>query len=226
VKRITVLYEDDDCLVLNKPAGLPVQGGKKVGANLDAILTGEMKERPLLVHRLDKDTSGVILTAKNPAAAAYFSRLIAAKSARKCYRALCHDRGEEGLLAESGVIRTKLAVDGVEKDAATRYRVVRRNKEYTLFELELETGRTHQIRRHLARAGCPVLGDGKYGDFSLNKRIRKALGLKQMLLHACRLSVPLSNGALLDVTSPLPPYFEDAVARLFETPPNCVFGAL
>jgi 23S rRNA pseudouridine955/2504/2580 synthase len=228
VKRIPVLFENDDCMVLNKPAGLPVQGGAGVGLSLDSILAAEFFPRPLLVHRLDRDTSGIILVAKHRAAAARFAAVFARKSRQagrllraaegapdrvlKQYLAVC-----AGSPAKAGVITLGLEIRGREKSAETAYTRLRGNGDYSLLELELGTGRMHQIRRHLARTGHPVLGDEKFGDFGLNKKLRGAGLVKRLLLHASRLVIPETlAGFPLDVSSPLPDYFTP-ILDLFET---------
>jgi 23S rRNA pseudouridine955/2504/2580 synthase len=226
LKRIALLFENDDYLVLNKPAGLPVQGGAGVGASLDVLLAEEWSPPPLLVHRLDKDTSGILLAAKNRSAAGRFSALLRARRIGKWYLAVCAGRPRP----EKGTIRTGLAVGGREKEAETSY--VRLSggpfnalmegavtdaaeggeAAYSLLELTLETGRMHQIRRHLARIGNPVLGDDKYGDFSLNKTLRRTMGLKRMLLHASRLLLPPElTGTALELEAPVPAYFESFI---------------
>ncbi|MDR0377917.1 MAG: RluA family pseudouridine synthase [Spirochaetaceae bacterium] len=207
VKRVAVLFENDDCLVLNKPAGLAVQGGKGVGVSLDFLLSDEWSPRPLLVHRLDKDTSGLILAAKTAAAAARFSALFAGEGrrlVRKQYLAVCAGRPEP----EAGRIKTELEIRGKGKYAETGYRVVSVKAGFSLLELELGTGRMHQIRRHLALIGHPVLGDDKYGDFTLNKELRRTGGLRRLLLHSFRLIIRAEAlGYPLDVLAPLPEYF-------------------
>ena len=222
-KRLDVLYEDDNCLVINKPAGLAVQGGKGVSICLDSILSLNYSPRPLLVHRLDKDTSGVILTAKTKNAAALFSRLFGQeRSIIKQYLAVCSGRPQ----AASGLIRMDIEIRGRIKKSETRYTVlhsvIRHGQElpgtgrfnsgtgeFSLLELELGSGRMHQIRRHLASSGNPVLGDDKYGDFALNKSIRKTLNVKHLLLHARRLYIPPFSGTgALDISAPLPEYFK------------------
>jgi 23S rRNA pseudouridine955/2504/2580 synthase len=213
MRKPETLYEDDDCLVINKPAGLPVQGGRGADVNLDVILTALYSERPLLVHRLDRDTSGALLTAKTPGAAAYFSRIIAGRLARKQYLALCHT-AKEPAGRKTGTFCGCLSMKGVLKDARTRYRRLAENGGFALFQLEIETGRTHQIRRHLAANNLPVLGDDKYGDFALNKRLRAGAGIKRLMLHASRLTLPLRSGGLLDVSAPVPAAFKDAMAAL------------
>ncbi|MDR2111448.1 MAG: RNA pseudouridine synthase [Spirochaetaceae bacterium] len=207
MKRITVLFENDDCVILNKPAGLPVQGGAGVGASLDDLLAAEWSPRPLLVHRLDRDTSGIILAAKNRAAAARFAALFAGKAGNrvtKRYLAVC--AGEPP--GDSGLITLSLDVRGAEREAQTAYKRLAGNGDFSLLELELGTGRTHQIRRHLARIGNPVLGDSKYGNFALNRALRGERGLKRLLLHASRLIIP----SLVDVAAPPPDYFDPFLA--------------
>ena len=216
MRDIPVLFENDFCLVLNKPPGLPVQGGEGVKVSLDSILSQKYSPRPLLVHRLDRDTSGVILVAKTKEAAAGFSALFAGGDALKSraiikqYLGVCSGIPE----TETGVIRLELEVRGKERGAETFYRVLSSKTidglSCSLLELELGTGRMHQIRRHLANIGHPLLGDDKYGDFSLNKSLRKACGLKHLLLHASRLVIPPSPGLVpmgLDVMATVPDYF-------------------
>jgi 23S rRNA pseudouridine955/2504/2580 synthase len=229
IRGIPVLFENDACMALDKPAGLAAQGGKGVGISLDSILEAECPRRPLLVHRLDKDTSGVILVAKNREAAAFFGGLfsaedrgIAGSGVIKRYLALC-----KGTPApEAGGIRLALEVKGAWKTAETRYKKINERRIviedsdelFSLVELELGTGRMHQIRRHLAGIGNPIAGDDKYGDFKLNKRLRKLFGVKRLLLHASRLIIPAAAiskrggvaGAVfeIDVSSPLPGYFD------------------
>jgi 23S rRNA pseudouridine955/2504/2580 synthase len=205
VKNVPVLYENEFCIIFDKPAGLAVQGGQGVKVSLDSLLAETYSPRPLLVHRLDKDTSGLILVAKNRGASALFSQIFSSRLARKQYTALCSGRPEGG----SGLIQLSLSIRGGEKQSETAYRYMNGNGEFSLLELELGTGRMHQIRRHLAEISCPVLGDDKYGDFTLNKGLKKTMGLRRLLLHASRLVIPAS-GLLpaVDVMCPLPPCFE------------------
>jgi len=207
VKNINILHEDDFSIVINKPAGLAVQGGKGVKSSLDRILAEIRTPPPLLVHRLDKDTSGLLLAAKTREAAAGFSRIINGRKAVKQYTAVCFGRPKK----DEGVITHELLIRGRLKKSETRYRVIKSGtltlpepQEYSVLELELGTGRMHQIRRHLAMDGNPILGDDKYGDFSLNKNLRKT-GLKRLLLHASRLVI--RDEYQIDITAPLPDYF-------------------
>lgn len=209
MKSLTILYEDDLCLVIDKPAGLAVQGGAGVKISLDQILK-EKYQAPFLVHRLDKDTSGVILTAKTKEAAACFSRIFGGNTGiKKQYITVCAGR----FSCSEGIINHDLEIKGNVKKAVTKYKAVNSGKieageltcEYSVLKLELGTGRMHQIRKHLAMNGTPVLGDDKYGDFSLNKKLRKAIGLKRLLLHASRLVI---SEYKIDVSAPLPAYFQ------------------
>jgi 23S rRNA pseudouridine955/2504/2580 synthase len=209
VKNIEILHEDDLSLVINKPAGLAVQGGEGVKTSLDKILAEIRKPPPLLVHRLDKDTSGIILTAKTKESAACFSRLLGKdRKAVKLYIAVCAGCPKE----DRGIITEDLRIKNMIKKSETSYRTIKKghlacadNLEYSVLELELGTGRMHQIRRHLAMNGTPVLGDGKYGDFALNKSLRKTPGIKRLLLHSSRLII--NDAYSLDVSAPLPECF-------------------
>ena len=225
-KEIPVLFENDFCLVLNKPSGLSVQGGEGVKLSLDLILSENYKPRPLLVHRLDRDTSGIILVAKSKEAARAFSALLSGQEAEgkgafrvvKRYLGLCSGK------PSGGVIRLDLDVHGKLKTAETRFRQLSAFDSslgsFSLLELELGTGRMHQIRRQLSQKGFPLLGDDKYGDFPLNKKLKKETGLKNLLLHASELIIPplaeLPEG--LELSAPLPDYFSRFVVMLTDTP--------
>jgi 23S rRNA pseudouridine955/2504/2580 synthase len=214
MQKILPVFENEDCMVFNKPAGLPVQGGAGIGVSLDRLLAERWTPPPLLVHRLDRDTSGLILVARNREAAARFSRLFAGDRGTaspgagggivKRYWAVCAGRPDppEGRITGSLPIRSG-SRRGAPQQAETRYRLLRHGGEFSLLELRLITGRTHQIRRHLAREGNPILGDDKYGDFALNRRLRREQGLKNLLLHAGELCIP----GLPELHAPPPPYF-------------------
>jgi 23S rRNA pseudouridine955/2504/2580 synthase len=203
MKGITVLFEDDEILALDKPSGLAVQGGAGVGVSLDVLLAAERSPAPLLVHRLDKETSGVILAAKTRPAAAKYGRFFREGRLEKKYLGVCAGAG-----TEKGRIRTELDIRGKPKAAETAYRflaagTLEQGEACSLLELELATGRTHQIRRHLAGLGFPLLGDDKYGDFALNRRLKKSMGLRRLLLHAFSLRLP--GGPV--IRAPLPDHF-------------------
>ena len=225
MKRISVLYEDDKLLVLNKPAGLPVQGGAGVAVSLDSLLAEHYTPRPLLVHRLDRDTSGVIVTAKTKETAAACSALFdyhrewnsdSNAGIKKTYLAVC-----AGILNETGTINETLEIKGQKLSARTKYRCLASVEDLdavslSLAEIQPATGRMHQIRRHLAQSNFPILGDDKYGDFALNKNLKKSLGLKRLLLHAYSIHLPPSltqfkNG--LEIFAPLPDHFLEILER-------------
>jgi 23S rRNA pseudouridine955/2504/2580 synthase len=219
--RFDIIYEDSSCMVINKPAGLAVQGGKGIGVSLDSLLSQNRAERPLLVHRLDRDTSGLILVAKDKTAAAAYSRLLGGEKTEngtinrvvvKRYLAMCKGRPAKS----EGVISLDLEIQGMKKKSETRYRLLESFKdEYSLLELELGTGRMHQIRRHLALTGNPVLGDDKYGDFTLNHLLRKTMKLNKLLLHASQLIIPETpDNPRLELEAPLPEYFSQFIKGL------------
>ena len=218
MKGITVLFEDDKLLILNKPAGLPVQGGRGVGSSLDSLLAEDRKQRPLLVHRLDKDTSGVIVTAKTRECAALCSALFSKEKSglKKTYLAFCAGKPDK-----KGTINENLLIKGKVLKAETSYSCIHTavipipdNGSFfiSLAEIMPSTGRMHQIRRHFAQKGHPVLGDDKYGDFDLNKKLKKSLGIKRLLLHAFSIYLPppLFKGGL-EIRAPLPDYFLELV---------------
>ena len=220
--RDMVIRETPSAIVLNKPPGLATQGGSKttkhVDGLLDAFVEDERTPRPRLVHRLDKDTSGVLLIARTPGSAASFSKRFASRSARKVYWALVVGKPQlaEGVIdaplaKQPGTGGEKMHIDEENGAAAkTRYRVVdSAGQRASWVELEPLTGRTHQLRVHMAAIGHPIVGDGKYGgqDAFLTGAVSR-----KMHLHARRLiiSEPKAGegtGGKLDVTAELPPHF-------------------
>ena len=225
MKEITVLFENETLLILNKPAGLPVQGGRGVNVSLDSLLEKTCIERPFLVHRLDKDTSGVIVTAKTKESAALCSAFFSnhQHGLIKKYLAVC-----TGILNKKGTIRKTLHKKGKELEALTFYeRLASIEKHFlknsgeaevltglSLAELIPATGRMHQLRRHLAQLGHPILGDDKYGDFALNKKLKKQFALKRVLLHASSIYLPppLVAGGL-NISAPLPDHFREIMQK-------------
>jgi 23S rRNA pseudouridine955/2504/2580 synthase len=210
MKNVEILFEDDDCLILNKPVGLAVQGGEGVGVSLDDLLSAEFSPRPLLVHRLDKDTSGIILVAKHKEAAYYFAKIIEERDILKIYNAVC-----SGVpVPASGIIKLDIEVKGSVKKSETRYKTISARDNFSFLELELGTGRMHQIRKHLSSIGNPILGDDKYGNFAVNKAFKKAGGAKKLFLHAKTLRIPQRNGKIIEVSAPLPLHFEMFLTQL------------
>jgi len=217
-----VIEQDRAAIVLNKPPGLATQGGSGTTHHVDGLLDAFAADgtRPRLVHRLDKDTSGVLLIARTPGSAAFFSKRFSGRSARKIYWALVVGVPdiEEGLIdlplaKQPGTGGEKMYVDEQNGQAArTRYRVVdRAGNRAAWVELQPLTGRTHQLRVHMAAIGHPIVGDGKYGgqDAFLTGSISR-----KMHLHARRLIIDHPDGDQIDVTAPLPEHFAATMAQL------------
>jgi len=214
--RDAVLYRDDWAVVVNKPPGLSLQGGTNTERHVDALLDAlrfEAAERPRLVHRLDKDTSGVLLIARNAAAAAFFTRAFRDKTTRKVYWAVVVGLPEirQGRIdlalskrsAAGGRERVQADADG--KDAITYYRVVdNAGDRASWLALLPVTGRTHQLRAHCAALGTPILGDGKYGGSAA--QLAGGAAAHRLHLHARSLEIPSPAGGTLAVTAPLPPH--------------------
>ncbi len=177
---------------------MSVQGGPKITHPLDEELAKQTGQKVYLVHRLDKDTSGLMIVAKTPAAANKWTKLIGSKDVEKEYIAVCI-----GVLPQKqGIINEQIVQHGQTKQALTHYKVL---EEQTLewegqkiilskVSLILQTGRMHQIRIHLAKQGCPIAGDDQHGNFKLNKLLRKAAGIKHLQLFSVCLTVPLKEG--------------------------------
>ncbi len=219
-----VLYEDDALLVLDKPAGMAVHGGSGISLGVIEQLRAERPQARFLelVHRLDRDTSGVLMIAKKRAALVGLHEQLRSGRVRKFYLALVSGiwRNEKRDVKlplhkyslSTGERRVKVSEEGV----ASRT-IVRRcwsGNGFSLLEAELKTGRTHQIRVHLAHLGHPIAGDDKYGDFSLNRTLAKR-GLKRMFLHASRTIVHHpSTGDEVIFEAPLPGDLKSFVEQL------------
>jgi 23S rRNA pseudouridine955/2504/2580 synthase len=221
--RGLVLYEDDEVLILNKPAGLAVQGGTKTLHHIDRLLGvwGQGPDRPRLTHRLDRDTSGVLALGKGPDAAARLAGAFARRRARKTYWALVEGIPKPG----QGVIDLPLAKLGAEdrermvpvgphdpsgKPAVTDYETISRaGPRAAWLALEPHTGRTHQLRAHLLSLGHPILGDPKYNT----PASIETSGPLKLQLHARRLVIPHPTGGLIDIVAPLSPEMREGFAR-------------
>lgn len=237
-ETIPIIYEDSEIFLINKRQGLAVQGGSGISHSVDSDLAAQVGQKIYLVHRLDKETSGLLLCAKNPAAAAKWTRLVGEKSVVKEYKALCFGAPKN----PRGKICSDIAERGVKKRAETFYEVEKvfeipqENREefasenfaeknsaaknppeksgalhemnflgkaqscdalpraISLLRLRLGTGRTHQLRIHLAAEDFPICGDDKYGDFAANRFLKKNFGIKRLCLCAFRLTLPLADG--------------------------------
>ncbi|MFA5964048.1 MAG: RluA family pseudouridine synthase [Sphingomonas sp.] len=221
--RDLVIHRDKQAIVINKPPGLATQGGTKTTEHVDGLLDGltfDGESRPKLVHRLDKDTSGVLLVARTARAAGYFAKAFSSRNAEKVYWALIVGVPsiEDGMVElpiakQPGSGGEKMHVDEKEgQTARTRYRVIERAGNQTAWvELRPFTGRTHQLRVHMAAIGHPIVGDGKYGGqaaFLTGGISRK------MHLHARRLRIDHPDDAPIDVTAELPTHFADSLKQL------------
>jgi 23S rRNA pseudouridine955/2504/2580 synthase len=211
-----IIHEDQDLFILNKPAGFAVQGGTKTFQHLDGLLMGlaaTLGERPLLIHRLDRDTSGVIVVAKRRAVAASLGRLFATRNVLKTYWAVVkgvpkppQGKIDVALIKAKGPDgdRMRASKEGEEEDeqnAVTQYAVIdKASKVASWLSLKPMTGRQHQLRAHAAHIGTPILGDNKYnGDSGLPDGVQNLLHL-----HARRLQFPHPREGKIDITAPLP----------------------
>ncbi|HEX8555707.1 MAG TPA: RluA family pseudouridine synthase [Sphingomonas sp.] len=218
-----VIHRDAQALVLDKPPGLATQGGTKTTEHVDNLLDAlefGSGQRPKLVHRLDKDTSGALLVARTSRAAAFFAKAFSSRTARKSYWALVVGVPsiDDGMIElpigkQPGTGGEKMQVDEENgSPARTRYRVIERAGNRTCWvELQPFTGRTHQLRVHMAAIGHPIVGDGKYGgqDAFLTGTISRKLHL-----HARRLRIDHPDGGQIDVTAELPPHLAESFATL------------
>jgi 23S rRNA pseudouridine955/2504/2580 synthase len=221
--RSLTLYEDDEVLILNKPAGLAVQGGTKTPRHIDRLLSawGEGLDRPRLTHRLDRDTSGVLVLGKTPAAAARLAGAFARRRAEKTYWAIVagYPKPARGVidapLAKVGVGDREMVAPVTARDpraeaAVTEYAMVSRaGPKAAWMALRPLTGRTHQLRAHMLALGHPILGDPKYHTASSVE----LSGPLKLQLHARRLTIPHPSGGVIDVEAPLSPEMAAGFAR-------------
>jgi 23S rRNA pseudouridine955/2504/2580 synthase len=202
---LEIIFEDDEIIVLNKPAGIAVHEGKDILKRHSILGILEARYRPhgvlpRLVHRLDKDTSGVLLAAKNEVIARQLESLFAEGRVEKEYACLLVGRLREN----EGTVDLRLpGREGKPVRALTRFRVVKRFSETTLVRATIATGRMHQIRLHFARYGHPIVMDDQHGDFSFNKKFRKVYGLRRQFLHASTAALEY-NGKRRSWTASLP----------------------
>jgi 23S rRNA pseudouridine955/2504/2580 synthase len=233
-----VLFEDAEVLAVDKPAGLAAHAGTGIeGATLVEMARAHLGVRedlpptefkPSPAHRLDRETSGVVLVAKTRKAMVRLGELFTSgDGVRKSYLALAkgkmpREAGTVDLpLSEHEQTARSKAARGVNfQEAVTRWKVLSSMKDASLLAVTIETGRTHQIRRHLEAIGHPVAGDRRYGDFAWNRSARQRWGLRRMFLHAWRLELPHpGTGAPLRLEAPLPEELEAVLSRMNLTPP-------
>ena len=218
-----VIYRDEYAIVLNKPAGLATQGGTKMTEHVDGLLDALMfdrTDRPKLVHRLDKDTSGVLLLARTARAAAHFSKAFAGRTAKKLYWAIVMGVPEirDGMIdlpisKQPGTGGEKMHIDedGGQR-AVTRYRRIERAANRAAWlEMQPLTGRTHQLRVHAAAIGHPIVGDVKYGG---KEAFLSGSVSRKLHLHARRLVIELPGGKTLDIKAEPAPHFAETLATI------------
>lgn len=222
-----IIYEDDDIYVLNKPHGLAVQGGTGMKRHLDGMLKSlpnKKGEPPRLVHRLDRDTSGCLIVAKTKASASHFGGVFRSRSARKIYWAIvagnphppqgeisCFlarqstDDGEQMIVVKNGT-------PGAQHSMSYYSTTDTASRRFAWVTLKPVTGRTHQLRVHMAQLGTPIIGDPRYFNI---ENWQGAPGLSYGLhLHARRIAIPLRNGQRLDISAPLPPHMRHSFETL------------
>ena len=233
MKEIPVLFEDDEIFVINKPAGVAVQGGEGIAHPLDEEFSKQVGFKVHLVHRLDKETCGLMVVAKNPKAASKWIELIASKQVQKEYTAICFGeplingkKQKTGTI--SGSVIKKNGKNEREQSAVTNFTVEEvKTVEIPVFSdnpeedasklipltfsqihLKLGTGRMHQIRIHLSSVGAPICGDDKHGNFKLNKLAKNHLKIKNLLLCSQKLTIPTAGGNTKTFEIDLPQYFD------------------
>ena len=222
---LDIVYEDNDILVVNKQKGLVVHpgNGNPDGTLVNAIMNkckdslsgigGEI--RPGIVHRIDKDTSGLLIIAKNDKAHINMSEQIKNHEVKKTYIALVRGKTKENKatidmpIARSNKDRTKMAVSKDGKQAITHFEVIERFENYTLLKINIETGRTHQIRVHLSQIGYPIVGDFVYSNG------KNPFNVQGQMLHSFRLEFnhPIT-GKEMQLEAKLPEYFDDVLKKL------------
>jgi len=228
--RSLIIHEDDALMVLNKPSGLAVQGGTKTTHHVDGMLgaLGQGDDRPKLVHRLDRDTSGCLLVAKTRQAASKLGAVFRTRSARKIYWALTYGvprphQGEISCFIAKGdgptpgnvgeIVRVvKPGTPGAQHSHSYYSVIEQAGQKLAWVSLKPVTGRTHQLRVHMAELGTPIIGDPKYFNLPDFEPLE---GLTDRLhLHARRLAIPHPNGGTLDITAPLPAHMQKSWSTL------------
>lgn len=245
LQGISVLYEDEHVIILNKPVGILSQKAVAQDVSLNEWLIGYLLENkrittvelqsfhPSVCNRLDRNTSGIVLCGKTLAGSQALSRVIKARTIRKFYRTICvgeikKDETINGYLYKDNKTNTVTVCDRIPDRAnrqdysaiQTAYHPIVRNNGLTLLEVELITGKTHQIRSHLSHISHPIIGDSKYGNKKYNRHFRESDGLENQLLHAYRVVFPGEEGVLSalscrEIIAPYPKLFQQLEQKLF-----------
>jgi len=227
MSKFSIIFQNEEILLVLKPCGTAVQGGQGIAHPLDDELSKQVGYRVHLVHRLDKETEGILIVAKTPQAASKWTKLISGSSVTKEYYALCLGVPVvNGKKSMKGVLKGELEAHGRVQSAETYFEVVSskeveippaegsENQEsvkvvLSLIHIVLGTGRMHQIRIQMAKAQCPLCGDDQHGNFKLNKKIRK-LGIKKLCLASTKLTIPVDGKpAVFEI--PLPVHMQKPV---------------
>lgn len=228
--KLSVIYEDKGLLVLDKPVGISVHPGSGIRAGKSIIEIVRQKYlpepregfSPSLIHRLDKDTSGLLLVAKTSEALKKWTRLIWEGKIEKSYLSLLCGSPD----VEEGTIKGLLTsinspkggakmniIDSKGKLSTTRFRVIKKFGAFTLVQANLDTGRMHQLRIHFSSINCPIAGDSRYGDFQLNRQLNKDISLRRMFLHASEIVFPPDMCKCSFFKSPLPEELKECLSN-------------
>lgn len=224
IKGIQIIYEDEDALILNKPAGVLSQKAKPTDVSLNEWLIGYLLQsggitslelntfKPSVCNRLDRNTSGLVLCGKSLKGSQQLTKLIRERDVKKFYHTIVVGNMNKGDLIEGHLYKDEktnkvtvypLGASNVPKEAdliKTSYKPLENIGRFTLLEVELITGKTHQIRAHLSSIGHPIVGDAKYGDNKVNKELEGKIGLKWQILHAHRLEFPTMKEGLTSLS--------------------------
>ncbi len=232
-RALNILYLDSLIAVVEKPAGLPVQGGAGVSISLVEILSAQLKAKIFPVHRLDKDTAGILVTALSKDAAFLYSKYFSKKGIEKGYTAICLSappnlKGKIDIPLEKKKGDARPNSEKILQAAETLYTVekIAKGGEFSLLSVKIETGRTHQIRRHFALKGFPIVADDKYGDFKQNREIKRLYGVKSLQLAATSLVLPIFLDERLPkrgskapksfmISCPLPQHMNEFASMIF-----------
>ena len=221
----SIVFEDPRLLVISKPSGVASHGGSGItfGA-IETLRALRPKESLELVHRLDRDTSGLLIIARKRSALTELQALMREEGGiAKRYLALLTGRMPDGVMSVDAALHVGLRqggerhvqVNAAGKPSLSHFRVLERRGGHSYCEVRIETGRTHQIRVHAQHIGHPIAGDDKYGDEAVNKRLREQVGLKRLFLHAASLEFALDGGrAPYVLNAPLAPELVDVLDRL------------